>query len=157
MNLQQHWQNATAREKLMVIAMVLVVAGALLFALLVRPAWRTVQNAPTALSALDAKVQTMRSQAAQLRAAPMTANVAVTPLPSADRELSGPGATVSETRDAAGTAQAAATINLKNVDGARLAAWLARPEVQKQLQRLNLTRDAVSGRVSGSAVLRTSP
>ena len=156
MNLQQHWQNATAREKLMVIAMVLVVAGALLFALLVRPAWRTVQNAPAALNALEAKVQAMRTQAAQLRAAPSVAIPVVTP-PSAERELSGPGATVSESRDAVGTPQAATTINLKNVDGARLAAWLARPEVQKQMKRLNLTRDAVSGRVSGSAVLRTSP
>ena len=98
----------------------------------------------------------MRTQAAQLRAAPSVAIPVVTP-PSAERELSGPGATVSESRDAVGTPQAATTINLKNVDGARLAAWLARPEVQKQLQRLNLTRDAVSGRVSGSAVLRTSP
>ena len=153
--LQQRWKNATARERLLVIVMCLVVISAALSALLVRPAWRVVQSAPATLNRLDAQVLSMRAQAAQLldrrdgRAAAPVATV-----PSAERDLAGAGASVSEVRDAAGTPQATVTIHLKSVDSARLAAWLAKPDVQQQLQRLTLTRDATSGRVTGSVVLR---
>lgn len=149
----QHWNNASARERLLIVMAALFLCGALLFALLVRPAWRAVRDAPATLQALDAKVMTMRTQASQLRAAPAAAPVVATPAVSAERELAGPGASVSETRDAAGPG-AVTTVTLKDVDGTRLSAWLARPEVQKQLQRLNITRDAASGRVTGTAVLR---
>ena len=153
--LQQRWNNATARERLVVMMTAVFVFCAVLIALLVRPAWRVVQSAPAALNALDAKVLTMRAQAAQLRAAPAAVSVVATPLPSAERELAGPGAIVSEARDAAGAGQATATVNLKAVESTRLAAWLAKPEVQKQMQRLSITRDPATGRVSGNAVLRT--
>ena len=153
--LQQRWNNATARERLLVMVTAVFVFCAVLIALLVRPAWRVVQSAPAALSALDAKVLTMRAQAAQLRAAPAAVPVVAASLPSAERELAGPGASVSALRDGAGAGQATTTVNLKGVESARLAAWLAKPEVQKQMQRLSLTRDPATGRVSGSVVLRT--
>ena len=153
--LQQRWNNATARERLVVMVTAVFVFCAVLIALLVRPAWRVVQSAPAALSALDAKVLTMRAQAAQLRAAPAAVPVVAASVPSAERELAGPGASVSELRDGAGAGQATTTVNLKGVESARLAAWLAKPEVQKQMQRLSLIRDPATGRVSGSVVLRT--
>ena len=147
--LHTRWNEATARERLLLIAMALVVGCAVLIAALVRPAWRVVQSAPATLSALETKVLTMRAQAAQLRAAP-----AVTPAAapaSAEREMAGPGTSVSEVRDAG---HATTTVHLKAVDSTRLAAWLAKREVQERIQRLNLTRDPASGRVTGSAVLR---
>jgi type II secretory pathway component PulM len=147
--LTRYWNSASARERLMLAVMVLFVCGALLFAVLVRPAWRLVRDAPATLQTLDAKVLAMRAQAAQLRAAPAALPTVATQPVSAERELSGPGATVSEARDSSG----ATTVTLKNVDGAKLGAWLARPDVQKQLQRVSVTRDATSGRISGSMVL----
>jgi general secretion pathway protein M len=155
--LKQRWHEATSRERLLVIVMGVVLCGAVLIALLVRPAWRVVQGAPATLATLDAKVLTMRAQAAALRAAPAAAPAAVTvsPIPYAERELKSPGATITVARDAGGPAPGATTISLNAVEGAKLAAWLALPEMQRQLQRLNLTRDPASGRVSGAAVLRT--
>jgi type II secretory pathway component PulM len=154
--LKQRWMEASARERLLVLMMAAVVLGAVLVALLVRPAWRVVRSAPATLAALDAKVLTMRAQAAQLRNATAAApsSVAASPLQSAERDLKGPGATVAVMRDGSSAAQGATTINLSNVEGARLAAWLAAAEVQRQLLRLNLTRDPATGRVTGTAVLR---
>jgi type II secretory pathway component PulM len=155
--LKQRWIEASARERLLVLVMAAVVFSAVLVALLVRPAWRVVRSAPATLAALDAKMLNMRAQAAQLRSATAaaTAPVAASPLQSTERELKGPGATVAAARDGASAAQGATTISLSNVEGARLAAWLAAAEVQRQLLRLNLTRDPTTGRVSGTAVLRT--
>ncbi len=154
--LQQRWIDATARERLLVIAMTLIVLFAVLFALLIRPAWRVLQAAPATLTLLDAKVLAMRAQAAQLRAAPVTTNAVAATLPSAERELSSAGAIVGEVREAASAGQATTTITLKGVESARLGVWLAHSEVQKRLYSLNITRDATSGRVSGSATLRVT-
>lgn len=157
--LLQRWIDATARERLLVIAMTLIALCAVLFALLIRPAWRVLQAAPATLTALDAKVLAMRAQAAQLRSAPISTNatnaVAVT-LPSAERELSSTGATVGEVREAASAGQATTTITLKGVESARLGVWLAHSEVQKRLYSLNITRDATSGRVSGAVTMRVT-
>ncbi len=150
--LQQRWNHATARERLLLIAMVFAVCCAVLIAALVRPAWRVVQSAPATLSALEAKVLTMRAQAAQLRAAPAVTPVVAAAPASAEREMAGPGASVSEVRDAG---RATTTVNLKAVDSTRLAVWLAKREVRERIQRLNLTRDPATGRATGSAVLRT--
>lgn len=155
--LQQRWSEATARERMLVIVMGLVVFCAVLIALLIRPAWQTVLNAPATLVLLEEKLLTMREQAAYLRTVPAVASiVAITP-PSAERELASPGATVTETRDAADAAKSTYSINMKGVDSARLAAWLGKSEVQKQLQRLSFTRDTATGRVNGTVVLRSSP
>jgi general secretion pathway protein M len=154
--LQQRWNEANARERLFIIVMGLVLCLAAVFVLLVRPAWRTVQTAPAALRALDAKVLSMRAQSAYLRSAPTaisaTAPAAASPLQSAE-QLKGSGATVTIARDT--SSAATATLNLTSIEGARLAAWLATPEVSSQLQRLNLTRDPASGRLSGAIVLRS--
>lgn len=152
--LQQHWLNATSRERLLVVSMAAVIFFAAVFALLIRPAWRTVQAAPATLNALDNQVLTMRAQAAQLRATPATGvaptMAATSPALSAERELASPGATITETRDSANIT----TLNLKGVEGTRLAVWLSNPALQKRLQRLSVTRDATSGRVTGTVVLR---
>ena len=132
--LTRYWNSASARERLMLAVMVLFVCGALLFAVLVRPAWRLVRDAPATLQTLDAKVLAMRAQAAQLRAAPAALPTVATQPVSAERELSGPGATVSEARDSSG----ATTVTLKNVDGAKLGAWLARQVGEIAAQPLDL-------------------
>ena len=97
--LRQRWNDAASRERLAVIVMALVMFCAVLTALLVRPAWRVVQSAPATLNALDAKVLTMRMQAAQLRVAPAAVPVVTPASAAAERELSSPGATVTEVRD----------------------------------------------------------
>ena len=150
--LHTRWNEATARERLLLIAMALVVCCAVLTAVLVCPAWRVVHSAPATLSALETKVLVMRAQAAQLRAAPAVTPVAVAAPASAEREMAGPGASVSEVRDAG---HATTTVHLKAVDSTRLAAWLAKREIRERIQRLNLTRDPANGRVTGSAILRT--
>ncbi len=150
--LLQRWKVATARERLLLMVMAVVVGCAVLIAALVRPAWRVVQSAPPTLSALEEKVLTMRAQAAQLRVAPAATPVAAAAPASAERELAGAGASISEVRDAG---RATTTVNLKTVDSTRFAAWLAKREVQERIQQLNLIRDPVSGRVTGSVVLRT--
>ena len=152
--LHTRWNEATARERLLLIVMVLVVCCAVLIAALVRPAWRVVQSAAATLGALDTNVLVMRAQAAQLRAAPAVTPVGATAPASAERELAGPGASISEVRDAAGTGRATTTVNFKAVDSTRLAAWLAQRKVQERIQRLNLIRDPATGRVTGSVVLR---
>ena len=154
--LQKLWNEATSLRRLVIIVMTLFGLCALLIALLVRPAWRVVQAAPANLSALDTKVLTMRMQAAQLRTAPAVAPVAIPSPASAERELASPGTTVTEVRDAAGEGQATTTVNFKEVESTRLAAWLAKPEMQIQMLRLSLTRNPATGRATGSAVFRTS-
>ena len=149
--LHTRWNEATARERLLLIVMALVVCCAALIAALVRPVWRVVQSAPATLGALEAKVLTMRAQAAQLRAAPAVTPVGAAAPASAERELAGAGASVSEVRDAG---RGTTTVDLKAVDSTRLAAWLAKREVLERIQRLNLTRDPATGRVTGSVVLR---
>lgn len=157
MQSQKYWQHATARERLLIALMAFVVLAALVFALLLRPAWRTVRSAPATLTTLDAQLLTMRERAAQLRAtsagaagtsSAQTGATAAQPI-SAERELAGPGAAVTEDRGASGI-----SIDFKNVDGARFATWLAHPAVRTQLQRLDIVRDRISGKVSGSAQLR---
>jgi general secretion pathway protein M len=154
--LQQRWNEANARERLLIIVMGMALCLAAIFVLLVRPAWRTVQTAPAALSALDAKVLSMRAQSAYLRSAPTavpaTTALSASPLQSAE-QLKGNGATVTIARDTASAGTA--NVNLISVEGTRLAAWLATPEVSSQLQRLNLTRDPATGRMSGAIVLRS--
>ena len=157
--LQTRWNVATSRERLIVIAAALFVLAALVFALLVRPASRTVLGAPAALHALDAKINTMRTQAAQLRAAPaaVTASATIVTAALAERDLAGVGATVYEVNDSSQNAGGGSTVTVKGVDSARFAAWLAKPDVQRQLQRLTITRDAASGRVTGTIGLRKTP
>ena len=157
--LKQRWIEATSRERLLVTVMGVVVLGAVIFLVLVRPAWRIVQRAPEALNALDVTVLRMRAQAAELvvvpTAVPATGDAGA--IQSVERELKTPGATVAVVRDGGGAAASVTTINLASVDGAKLAAWLAVPQVQQQLQGLTLTRDPVTGRVNGRVLLRLRP
>lgn len=154
--LQQRWNEATTRERLLVLVMAVVLGCAVLIALLIAPAWRTVDTAPATLRLLESKVLVMREQAAYLRTAP-TAKSLVTLAPrSAEQELTSPGATVSEKRDDRSSPDAATTIIMNGVESTRLAAWLAKPEVQRQLQYLSFSRDPATGRINGKAVLRIS-
>lgn len=147
--LQQRWRDTSARERLLLVVMGIVVCTALVTALLIRPAWRTVREAPARLTVLDTQILQMREQAAQLRVAPAGVNTSTAAV-SAERELAGGGASITERRDG----NTAITVEFKGVDSAKFAAWLAKAQVSQQLQRLSVTRDAASGKVSGSAVLR---
>ena len=155
--LQQRWNEATTRERLLVMLMAMVAGCAVLITLLILPAWRMVNTAPATLQLLDSKVRLMREQAAYLRAAPAVKSRITLASPSAERELTGPGATVTEKRGDGSSPVPAATITMNGVESTRLAAWLAKPEVQTQLQHLNFSRIPTTGRVNGTAVLRTSP
>jgi general secretion pathway protein M len=151
--LQQYWQNATPREHLLIALMAAIICSALVFALLIQPAWRTVQAAPATLTRLDGQVLTMRAQAASLRAGATTPALSAAPasatMATADKALAGADATVSETRGADGV-----TVTFKGVDSNKLAQWLAQPAVQQRLLQINLTRDPAGGRAGGSVLLR---
>lgn len=71
--LQVWWRGLARREQTLVLVASALIAGALLWALAVAPAWRTLVRAPAEIDRLDAELQTMQRLAAEataLRAAP---------------------------------------------------------------------------------------
>lgn len=67
------WAGLAARERRLVLLAGLVLGAFLVFALAIRPAWRTLATAPAQLDALDAELQTMQrlaGEARELRATP---------------------------------------------------------------------------------------
>jgi general secretion pathway protein M len=67
------WAALPQRERQLVTLASAVVAAALMWAVALQPAWRTVREAPARLDALDAQLQAMQRmgvESAELRAAP---------------------------------------------------------------------------------------
>lgn len=62
------WQGLAPRERRLVALAAGVVGLALLWALAVQPAWRTLARAPAEIDRLDAQLQTMRALAAEAQA-----------------------------------------------------------------------------------------
>jgi general secretion pathway protein M len=62
------WQGLAPRERRLVALAAGVVGVALLWALAVQPAWRTLARAPAEIDRLDAQLQTMRALAAEAQA-----------------------------------------------------------------------------------------
>jgi len=67
------WAALPQRERKLVTLAATVVAAALMWAVALQPAWRTVREAPARLDALDAQLQAMQrmgAESTELRAAP---------------------------------------------------------------------------------------
>lgn len=67
------WSALAERERRLLLVAAVIVGAALLFLVGVRPAWRTLQQAPAQLQALDEELQSMQrlaAEAQELRAAP---------------------------------------------------------------------------------------
>lgn len=65
--LRAAWQKLAPRERRLVGAAALLLAGAALWWGAVQPAWQTLRTAPARLDALEAQTQAMRQQAAEVR------------------------------------------------------------------------------------------
>lgn len=61
------WRARSPRDRAALVTMALVVGAFLLWTLAIAPAWRTLQGAPAQIEALDAQLQQMRAQAAEVR------------------------------------------------------------------------------------------
>lgn len=73
---RQRWSGMSARERVLIGSAVVLVAGALLWLLAIRPAWRTLQTAPQRIVSLQQQLQTLQQDGqkiAALRGAPNAA------------------------------------------------------------------------------------
>lgn len=117
------WQAMAPRERRLVLAAVLLVAGALAWWLLLAPALRTLREAPAHHAQLDAQLERMQALAAEARllqadaSARPSAAEAQRALQAATAAL-GPGARVS-------LAGERATVGLQGVGAAAIGPWLA--------------------------------
>lgn len=113
------WRLLAPRERRMVLAAGLLVSVALVWMVLVRPAWRTLQEVPKQIDVLDLQLQQMQGFAAEarlLREQPrVNAAQADEALRAATSRL-GPQARLSIQSDRA-------TLTLNDVPGAALASW----------------------------------
>ncbi|MEN9418244.1 MAG: hypothetical protein RI988_1864 [Pseudomonadota bacterium] len=115
------WNALAPREKTLVGAAAGVLVVALLWAVGIQPAWRTLQRAPAQLDALDGQTLTMRRLAAEVRelrqSPPPSAAQASEALQAATQRL-GPGARLAVQADRA-------VLTLEAVPPQALRAWLA--------------------------------
>jgi len=155
-NLMQRWQSMALRERRLVLAACLVVLAAIVYLLLIEPAWQGRQRLQRELPALRsqlARIDQLADEARQLGAAPAGADT-----PQAVR------ARLEQSIDSAGLkpalAQLQQTGNLFDVRfrGVPHAAWLAWIDVAVRDTRLRIvdvsvTREASPGAVTARASL----
>lgn len=65
---RQRWSSMSSRERALTGAAIVVVVGALLWMLAIRPAWRTLQTAPQRIISLQQQVQVLQQDAQQIAA-----------------------------------------------------------------------------------------
>ena len=144
------WSRLARRERQWVSAACALVALALLWALAVQPAWRTLRDAPALIDAVDLQLQQMQRMAAEtreLRALPPVRQAqAIDALRGATERL-GPSAKLSLVGDRA-------TVSFDAVAGDALAAWLGevRSAARARPDEARLSRTP-AGRYSGSITL----
>lgn len=115
------WQALASREKALVGTAASLLLAALLWAVGIQPAWRTLQRAPAQLDALDSQTLTMRRLAAEVselrQSPPPSAAQAAEALQAATQRL-GPVARLTVQADRA-------VLTLEGVPPEALRAWLA--------------------------------
>lgn len=146
--LRERWAALNARERNAVVLAALVIGLALVWALAVQPAWRTLRSAPAQQAQLDAAWQRMQREAAEaqrLRALPPVAPaLAAQALQAATARLGDSGKLTLQGERA--------VLTLDDADGAAVAQWLA--EVRRGARaraveaRLEAVGDGYSGRIT---------
>jgi general secretion pathway protein M len=63
----EFWRARSPRDRAALVTMALVLGAFLAWTLAIAPAWRTLQGAPAQIEALEAQLQQMRTQAAEVR------------------------------------------------------------------------------------------
>lgn len=142
------WRALPPRARRSLVLLVALAAVALL-AWTLRPAWRTVQDAPAQHRQLETQAARMRllaAQAQRLRALPRsTPDEARQALEAATREQFGAAARLSLPAPGAGSGQGEqATVNLSQVPAQALGLWLSQVRTQARLLPVaaRLQRDA---------------
>ncbi|WP_374594808.1 type II secretion system protein GspM [Aquabacterium sp.] len=145
------WARMAPRERLALMAAALAIGLFVAWAVAVRPALRTLAEAPVELQRLDDQLDAMRvlaGEAQSLRQAPpVLAAQAETALRAATERL-GEGARVDLQGDRA-------TVNFKGVTGEAFVAWLAEVRAGARARPLQaqLMRDAAGVTYAGTVVL----
>jgi general secretion pathway protein M len=147
--LRNWWRGLAVRERRL-----LLLGSALLFLLLlwllaVRPAWRTVTDAPQQIDVLDAQLQTMQraaTEATELRAAPpVNAVQATAALKTATERLGDKGKLLLQGDRA--------VLTLKEVGTGALNDWLAEARSGARARPLEVTLSRVAQGYSGTLVV----
>jgi general secretion pathway protein M len=119
--LRERWAALAARERLLLTLAAGVIGLALLWAVGIQPAWRTLRAAPAAQALLEAQWQLMQRQAVEARelraAPPLALGLAAQALQGATQRL-GAQAKLQLQGDRA-------VLTLNGVPGAAIAQWLA--------------------------------
>lgn len=136
--LRSAWAARDARERRLVLAAAWVLGLFLLWALALQPAWRTVRDAPARLDSLDAQLQAMQAQAADVRALRATPPL---PRPQASAALQAASQRL-EGRARLAEQGERAVLTLDGVSGDELRGWLAevRSSARARAVEVNLTR-----------------
>ncbi|URI10628.1 type II secretion system protein M [Aquincola tertiaricarbonis] len=136
--LRARWRSLAQRERRLVAALAAVLAVAVVWLLLVQPAWRTLRSAPAEIDRLEAQLQQMRREAtetAELRNAPRINLTQASAALRASTERLGEHGKLQVIGDRA-------TLTLTNANGDELRRWLAeaRSGARARPVEANLTR-----------------
>lgn len=147
--LRAAWAARDARERRLVLLAAWVLGLFLLWSLALQPALRTVREAPARLDGLDAQLQAMQAQAADvrtLRATPPLPRMQASAALKAASDRLGDKARLAEQGDRA-------VLTLTGVSGEQLRSWLAevRGSARARAVDVNLTRTEQG--LSGSVVV----
>ena len=147
--LRARWNSLAAREQRGLLLAAVVLGGALVWAVLLAPALRTLGQAQAQRAALGQDLAGMRVLQAQAQAlqqqSALSPQEATAALQSATTAL-GAGATLAVAGDMA-------TVTLKQVPADALASWLAQGRAGQAVEA-HLLRDAGTGSWSGTLVFR---
>jgi general secretion pathway protein M len=143
------WRGLALRERRMLVLAVALLVFLLLWLFAVRPAWRTINDAPQQIDALDAQLQTMQraaTEATELRGAPpVNAAQATAALKTATERLGDKGKLLLQGDRA--------VLTLKDVGTGALNDWLAEARSGARARPLEVTLSRVAQGYSGSLVV----
>ena len=151
--LGERWQRLAERERRLVLVAAGLVVAALLWAIAVAPAWRTLRTAPAQVDELDERLDAMRALAAESRslrdAAPVTVAQASAALKSATEPL-GATAVLAIQGDRA-------TLTLAGVEPQALANWLREARSAARARPIEAQWTRSGGGYAGKLVLSLDP
>jgi general secretion pathway protein M len=143
------WRTLGVRERRLLVVAAALIGIALLWAIAVRPAWRTLRDAPVRVEALDAQLQQMQRLAAEtreLRALPKVGAVQSDEALRAATQRLGPNAKLALLGDRA-------TLTLNGVPGDAFTAWLGEARSAARARPIEAQLSRGPNGYSGSVVL----